>query len=269
MEVRVTKCQNGHYYDANKHDVCPHCGDGEFSVKNITKESVEKHSWFKKTKTTTPIKETAPSKVSLEPVSITPVVIEDVVTQGNYDYASQSADDATEGIFESVQEEKVLGTADLCEASLFEQVQQATGENDAKTMGFFSVGKTIFSNESKVFVDPVVGWLTCVRGRVVGKSYPLKAGKNSIGRLESNDIALLDEESISREKHAWLIYEPRKRKFYIQPGEGSGLTYINDENVFVATEISNGDAIDFGDIKFIFTPLCGEQFTWDDYLGER
>ena len=26
MEVRVTKCQNGHYYDANKHPVCPHCG---------------------------------------------------------------------------------------------------------------------------------------------------------------------------------------------------------------------------------------------------
>ena len=268
MEVRVTKCQNGHYYDANKYDACPHCGAAEFTLQDIKREPEQKKGWFKKKKVE-PMPETSKQpESSFRSASVNLIVVEDVETQGALHAEEFSSSDVTEGLFETAKEETpvMVPNEEPQESSLLNQVQQVTGDNDGRTMGFFSTSQSTTSVPAGIG-EPVVGWITCVKGNQLGKSYHLVSGRNSVGRFDSNDIVLTDENSVSREKHAWIIYEPRKRKFYVQPGEGSGLTYVNDENIFVATEICSGDMVEFGETKFIFTPLCGEHFTWEDYIG--
>jgi hypothetical protein len=49
--------------------------------------------------------------------------------------------------------------------------------------------------------------------------------------------------------------------------EGSEMyTYLNDENIFDAKILCSGDTLEFGDTKFRFIPLCGEDFSWNDYI---
>ena len=74
---------------------------------------------------------------------------------------------------------------------------------------------------------------------------------------------------MSRDKHAWVIFEPRKQKFYLKPGDGSGLVYLNDENVFDTTALHSGDVLELGDVKLVFIALCGESFNWADYISKE
>ena len=75
-------------------------------------------------------------------------------------------------------------------------------------------------------------------------------------------------EVIRRSPEASIItYEPKHRQFYIKPGESSGLTYLNEEYITETKKISEKDVIELGECKFIFIPLCGENFTWEEYIN--
>lgn len=111
-------------------------------------------------------------------------------------------------------------------------------------------------------VEPVVGWLVCVNGDGVGKSYDLNCGRNFIGRENDMDVVLSSDKSVSRRKHAIIIYEPRKRKFYAQPGESKELFYVNDEMVKNVLELKAYDKILIGKTELMFMPFCGEIFAW-------
>ena len=78
------------------------------------------------------------------------------------------------------------------------------------------------------------------------------------------DIALAKELSVSRDRHAIITYEPIKRKFYIQCGEGSGLTYVNNEVLMTPREIVDYDLIRMGNCKLILRTLCNGEFSWND-----
>ena len=122
---------------------------------------------------------------------------------------------------------------------------------------------------ASIVQEPVAGWLVCIGGKQLGKDFKIVTGRNSVGRNSSNYIHLENEESVSREKHAWIFYEPRKRQFYVQPGESSGLTYVNDDTVLESRQLKHGDILEFGDTKFIFIPLCSDGFTWNDYITKE
>jgi len=84
-----------------------------------------------------------------------------------------------------------------------------------------------------------------------------------------NKIILGKDGSVSREKHALIIYEPKKRNFYLQPGDSSGLTYINDDMITETRMLNKRDIIELGNGKYIFIPLCNETFSWEDYLNKE
>ena len=113
-------------------------------------------------------------------------------------------------------------------------------------------------------MEPVVGWLVCVKGAYKGESFELKTRRNTIGRSLKMDIALAKELSVSRDRHAIITYEPIKRKFYIQCGEGSGLTYVNNEVLMTPREIVDYDLIRMGNCKLILRTLCNGEFSWND-----
>lgn len=203
MNVKnLVKCENGHYYDGDKFDSCPHCaGSG---IKNNKLEKT----------------------VDLDSAAN---------NYGDTDSVSVLANRPT------IPDSHLKSTEDF-----------------EKTVGMGSyMGKT-------ADMSPVVGWLVCIKGENFGLSFNLKAGKNFIGRSAVvNDIVLNGDKSISREKHAIIIYDPKSRAFLVQPGTSSELFYVNDKVVLQATEIEERDIITIGNTNLVFIPFCGSGFSWD------
>lgn len=125
--------------------------------------------------------------------------------------------------------------------------------DEGKTVGFFSAGRT----------EPPAGYLICTSGEDYGIGFPLKTGNNSIGRSASMDVVLLDAK-VSREKQAFVMYEPLKREFYLRPGEGTGLCYLNGELVLGPVKIKAFDLIMLGDTKLMLIPVCCDRFSWEE-----
>src|SRR5260221_1427992 len=56
--------------------------------------------------------------------------------------------------------------------------------------------------------DPVVGWLVCLEGPDRGRDYRLHSEKNFIGRAPNMDVVLGGDDTVSREKHGVVIFDP-------------------------------------------------------------
>ncbi len=128
-----------------------------------------------------------------------------------------------------------------------------TQKDDGKTIGIFQKTKGI---------DPVVGWLVCIEGPDKGKDFRIKSERNFIGRDAHMDISLTGDQSVSRENHAIISFNPKNGVFRIIPGESRGLVYLNDDELFAPAEIEKGDIIELGGSKLKFIPFCDEGFSW-------
>jgi len=135
-------------------------------------------------------------------------------------------------------------------SSVVDKVKQ--DDDDEKT--------TYFENEAG---KPVVGWLVCIEGSHFGNDFKLRLGGNFIGRGTNMDVSISGDLSVSRNKHAVVIYEPKNNMFIIQPGESKGLTYLNDKVILAPTEMASNDIIQLGNTKLMFIPCCTDKFTWD------
>ena len=113
---------------------------------------------------------------------------------------------------------------------------------------------------------PCVGWLIALNGSHIGQDFHLRVGKNYIGRDLGMDIPLTGDKSVSRNKHAIVIYEPKHHKYFIQPGESNELVYVNDEVVLLPMPLKPYDVIVIGDIELWFIPLCDDQHNWSEVI---
>lgn len=113
--------------------------------------------------------------------------------------------------------------------------------------------------------DPVVGWLVIVAGPGRGQARRLGYGQNSIGREKSERVPLdFGDAGISRSKHCFVLYDPRRRAFHVRPGDGANLTYLNGEVLAEARPLATGNMIEIGDTKLRFVALCGPDFEWQE-----
>lgn len=126
-------------------------------------------------------------------------------------------------------------------------------------------GATVWFSSGGFEKEPVVGWLVCVKGVNYGKSYIIKCGRNFVGRGKDMDVQIVGDESISRDRHAILLYEPKRREFIAQPGESKGLYYVNDEVVLAPRKLQRYDILSLGQTNLMFFPCCDEVFSWEDY----
>jgi hypothetical protein len=111
--------------------------------------------------------------------------------------------------------------------------------------------------------DPVVGWLAIVEGPGRGASLNIGYGNNRIGRAPTENVSLdFGDEEISRENHATITFDGRHRRFYILPGQGRYLVYVNDQPVMSPLELAGGEDILLGQTKLRFVPFCGKSFDW-------
>lgn len=258
--MNKTRCTNQHWFDADEYSACPHCGaqrmteemaaaleSGTILDSRAEGEKPKKKGFFK-----------GKNKSKEQDIKTTGGVIEiaaSIKTSG-IPYGSSITHSVTSNPKEEPINPEVLGAQQFPRTGvLIPPASGATpgGVQDIKTI-------TIYANEQGE--EPVTGWLVCVHGEYKGRSFPLKAGVNVIGRDEKAYICLKKDLQVSREKHASVIYEPKKKIFYLGEGENS-MTYCNDELVCGKQEINAYDSIEIGGGKYLFIPLCGERFDWD------
>ena len=77
-------------------------------------------------------------------------------------------------------------------------------------------------------------------------------------------IQIIGDNAISRINHAAISYDRKNRTAYLLPGDCSGLAYHNNEAVYTPVELQAFSIIEMGNSKFIFIPLCGEHFEWEN-----
>lgn len=191
--MNLKRCENGHFYDAERFDSCPHCNQPSISTVLQNEDGDKEYTM---------------------PINPAPET-----------------------------------------SSLKETITNAKDPEDGSqvTIGYFGA----------VATEPVVGWLVAIEGSNFGEDFRLKTGRNFIGRSTEMDISLTGDASISRDKHAIILYEPKSNTFLVQPGDAKELFYLNDKVVLSATEINAYDVLSLGGTKLLFIPCCSDKFNWD------
>lgn len=236
--MNLCRCENGHFYDKEKYDTCPHCAEGGVADESLTTVYTEAADADDlpiggvTAGAETPDVERTVTGTEPEPeVNPTPVSVAPTPAPAS---AYQDDDDHTVAFID-------------------EMYNNAAGSSASKNNGRPS--------------SPCVGWLVAINGAHIGQDFRLKTGKNFIGRGEDMDIALTDDKSVSRSRHAILVYEPRQHLYLVQPGDSSGLVYHNDEVVLNPVQIKAYDQITVGDVNLVFIPLCSDNFNWESLLS--
>lgn len=108
----------------------------------------------------------------------------------------------------------------------------------------------------------VVGWLVALNGALRGESFPVRMGRNVIGRDKRSDVVIHDEQASSH--HADLVFRPEERRFILMDHNSTNGTYVNEMEIEPRRDLAAKDVIRIGAQRFLFTPLCHDGFYWDD-----
>ena len=113
---------------------------------------------------------------------------------------------------------------------------------------------------------PVTGWLVCICGEAKGKSYNIVSGLNYVGRRKDMDICIEGDISISRYRHAVVEYSEERKEFLLRLGESKEKIYITrdrQKRILEGTiKLEAYDVITLGRTELMFVPFCGDRFTW-------
>lgn len=196
-----------------------------------------------------------------------------IVTEDYFNDRHKPERDNYEDVYSSSEKEhKVKDEKEVSEL-LKENIKNVASRTEGKTLGYFEKKekKESIENGDKhtTFTEPVVGWIVAIAGPHFGESFPIVSGQNSIGRSSVNKIVISKDNSVSREKHAQLIYDPKGLNFFLRAGESSGLVYLNGECFFDVRKLTKKDVIMLGESEFVFIPLCDESFSWESYLERK
>lgn len=246
-------CPNNHYYDADRYASCPHCAkEGKDVEPEIKPDPITEPilgSWKNKFAK----KKERGKNNDQEPRTEKPPI-----AGGGF---TSDGGDGPEPQSEMVPPETGSGSASQPGggSSLQNDIGKVNKGNEPKTMSYWGNN-----------FEPPVGWFACIGGSNVGSTYEIYSGKNSIGRKKAaeNEIIIQQDAKISGIKHTTVMYDPKGRKFYLLPGEGNGMVYRNDEIILNITELSAHDILQIGDTSLMLFPLCGPDFTWEDWIKE-
>ncbi|MDO5408379.1 MAG: FHA domain-containing protein [Eubacteriales bacterium] len=231
--MNLVKCSKGHFYDGDKFASCPHCGGGAASTDSVTVAIPSGGS-----------SDVTVALPSSEPVTVASGAAVESVTQKNVE-------------------------VNPVDVSIFDAVSQAQDaapmpDDDNRTVSYYSQKIT-----QPVMKEPVVGWLVCRSGSWFGQSFTLKSGRNFIGRSAGMDVCLDGEASVSRDRHAVIIYEPHERMFIAQPGDSRELFYVNDDVVLDNVVLKPYDVISIGKVDLMMIPCCTKEFAWEDLVKDE
>ena len=205
--MTLTRCINGHFYDEDKFNQCPHCADS-----------------------------------ASRPSSVVTV-------------AHDRNDDVTVPLSQPGDQTAPIGASSLGDAAsgAMSSAQPPAAGADSVTMSYYN---------KAIGTEPVVGWLVCVEGNHMGEDFRLKSGRNFIGRAADMDVRISGDNTVSREKHAIVVYDPQTHQFLAQSGEARELCYLNGQLVLSTVELKRNDLLTVGATKLMFFPCCTDEFHW-------
>ena len=70
------------------------------------------------------------------------------------------------------------------------------------------------------------------------------------------------DDSVSRENHASITFDPRALTFTVSAGDGRGLVYLNEKVVETPSQLKPYDILELGESKFLFIPFATKEFSW-------
>lgn len=108
----------------------------------------------------------------------------------------------------------------------------------------------------------VVGWLVGLSGATRGESYPVRIGRNVLGRDRKSDIVINDDQASAH--HADLVFRPEERRYILMDHNSTNGTYVNEAEIEPRRDLAGKDVIRIGSQKFLFMPLCADGMYWDD-----
>ncbi len=283
--MNLCRCERGHFYDKEKFATCPHCAGGGASDEKLTEAftedvTVPMNGASAPQMTPPPVApafnpQPQPAQPIFNPQPAAPQMTPPPAPGFGVPPVAQgfSANDVTVGV------DQVNGGYDPT-------VPLEAESDDDHTVGFFDdvfqgAAKEVTKPGAPAFggaapqaqpvnkvSTPCVGWLVALGGEHIGTDFRLKTGKNFIGRSPQMDIALTDDKSVSRERHAIVVYDPKSNMYLVQPGESSSLAYHNNNLLLTPEKLEAYDMVTVGDVNLLFMPLCSEKFSWGNVLEE-
>ena len=138
------------------------------------------------------------------------------------------------------------------EALLTERYDEDQSSNEEMTISL-----NMKNNKSSL----TTGWLVCVSGECIGKSFPIKTDRNFIGRDYDMDIVIPDK-NVTRIKHCSIVYDNKNCEFYFVYGNGPVM--VNNKFIETNVKLKENDLLNFGESEYIFIPYCKKGRTWND-----
>lgn len=228
-----TECGHGHIYDTDLYAACPYCNKNSHMI-DFTQETMGGGAGYGGGSYIPPTSMGSGRSVMDSGVTVGP----GYMGSSYHSYGETPVDEA--------------GTTQPPK-SYQARVETAVTDDGAKTIGMA---------QKKLGFDPVVGWLVCIEGKNKGKDYRLLSKINTIGRSKNMDITIEGDDTISKENHARLAYEPRNDMFHLIPAMNANNIYVNEEVLYERQLLAPYDVIEIGETKLLFIPLCGQRFTW-------
>lgn len=264
--MNLCRCEKGHFYDKEKYATCPHCAGGSAADGRLTEAFTEEMTGL-----------------AAQPYSPGSAPGLPTIPEGSTEKFETMDLPLPDKLADEVTVPLPMPYVDPPTVPLSETqptIAMFPGDDDDHTIGIYddffttpaapapagNMGATCpggVSAPNKVGT-PCVGWLIALGGRHIGTDFRLKTGKNFIGRSSQMDVALTEEKSVSRDRHAIVVYEPKAHLYLVQPGESSSLVYRNDEVVLTPVKLETYDVITVGDVNLLFMPLCSTRFNWGD-----
>lgn len=223
--MRKVRCNAGHFYDADKHMSCPYCG---VAIDNFNI-----------------------GEAKTQPLGGGMGGGMDTQGGGGMDDSAGSG-----GRTQPLDSGMSMARSGSAGKTVAHTQARELEKSSNKTVAMVNVG----SDDKRI--DPVVGWVVCTEGAMKGIDFKILSGRNMVGRAANNGICIKNDDTISRERHTEITYDPNGKQFYISSGAGRGLTYLNDVLVLETKVLNNFDIIKVGNTKLVFVNLCGENFSW-------
>ncbi len=243
--MKLTRCANGHFYDGDRYKICPHCEEANMGASGED-ETV-----------------TAPINAGGIGPNISNLNVSDIPVTVPLNFNGS-------GTTVPVNGETVPVTAYTNNTGVTMPIDGTFGQEEGVTYGLFDgiikQSSSANSANDRVPVSPCVGWLICVEGMNIGHDYRLFLGRNTIGRADTNSVALSGDTSVSKEVQAIIAYEPQNNKFFAVPGTARSLSYVNGQVLLSQIELKKNDLLELGKTKLMLIPCCDEAFNWNMVL---
>lgn len=238
--MKLTKCSNGHFYDADKYSECPHCEGG--SVKSSTSSTSSKTNKTSNTKSENPSK-----KIKTEDENNMHKTIAKFGTNGDVNNNS--------GLTQAINNPNFMNLYD----------KEQNGEN-------VQSGKNSSKERNRSYV-PVCGWIVGISGPEYGHSYELYLIDNSIGSGDDNIISIKNDSYLCANSHAIISFDSANQVFYLDYNRSEGKILVNNYSISESVYLKYMDVLQIGSSSYMLVPLCKDGFTWwpnteIDYVGQ-